>query len=91
MQVYALQRDHTKSELPDAWEALRADVLKKLNDGILVAKGFRALTLGGAPEVTIPQHERRILALDNGKSEVTTRRDGQVAYVGVLIGKPEET
>ncbi len=91
MQAAAYQRDLAKDGIPPAWEALRADVHKKLSSGILVAKGFRSPHNGGAPEITIPQDEWRILALDNVKSEVTTKHDSQVAYVGVLIGKPEET
>ncbi len=89
MQAAAYQRDIAKGELPSAWEALRADVHKKLSSGILVGKGFRSPHAGGAPEITIPQDEWRILALDNVKSEVTTKRDGQVAYVGVLIAEPQ--
>jgi hypothetical protein len=87
MEACAIQRDHAQGELPNAWEAMRADVHKKLNDGILIARGFRAPHVGGAGEVTIPQDEWRILALDNVKSEVTTKRDGQIAYTGVVIRK----
>jgi hypothetical protein len=87
MEACAIQRDIAGADLPGAWEFLRVDILKKLNDGILDAKGFRAPHVGGASEISIPQDEWRILTLDNAKSEVTTKRDEKIAYTGVVIRK----
>jgi hypothetical protein len=90
--MLACVRQHSlaESELPIVWDAIRSDVLNKLGNGALIAKGFRTPHSGGMPEIIIPQDEWRILALDNIKSEVTTKREGHVAYIGVVIGQPEE-
>jgi hypothetical protein len=85
---YSDRRDRLEIEIRQAWTAMRSDLIKKLNDGMLVAKGFRSPHVVGSKEITIPQDEWRILALDNVASEAFIR-DGQVAYTGVLIGKPE--
>jgi hypothetical protein len=67
-------------------EALRANIHDQLLRGELVAKGFLAPHVAGAPEIVIPKEEWRFLSLDHEGDQAL---GPNFEYIAVLIGRPK--
>jgi hypothetical protein len=73
-------------ELENFHETLRADIVKKLREGHLIARGFRSPHTPTTPEVMIPMGEWRFLILDVDDDKAL---GPNFEYIALMIGRRE--
>ena len=73
-------------ELENFQETLRADIVHKLREGDLIARGFRAPHAPNALEVMIPTAEWRFLILDVDDDKAL---GPNFEYIALMIGRRE--
>jgi hypothetical protein len=76
-----------EDDLRQAWASLRDDMKRKLEDGVLVAKGIIEPHSQEKEEVEIPAHEWRIMEMNPIDETAIGKNDNAVKYIGLMIAK----
>jgi hypothetical protein len=80
-----------EDDLKHAWDRVRGDIERQLAEGILISKGIAIPHIPSKDETEIPPHEWRIMIINPVDETAVGKSDGEVKYIGVLIGRRSQS